>query len=149
MLSGGLGDDTLYGLGGNDTLNGGGGTDWANYVYSVATVNVSLVTNQASGGEGIDTLISIENIAGSTLADTLFGDSNANWIRGNLGNDTINGGGGFDYADYAFALAGVTVNLSALTATGDGSDTLVSIENVSGSGFADTLLGDGGGRGVV
>jgi Ca2+-binding RTX toxin-like protein len=161
-LSGGLGDDTLYGLGGDDALyggggddilwgfegddalDGGGGTDWVYYNNSGAGVNVSLTSGTATGGAGSDTLIAIENIAGTTFSDTLVGDSNSNIIRGNLGNDLINGEGGFDWADYALSFGGVTVDLSAGTATGDGTDSLVSIENVIGSIFSDIIIGDGG-----
>ena len=37
----------------------------------------------------------------------------------------------------------VTVSLAAGTATGQGSDTLTDIENITGSAYADTLTGDG------
>jgi Ca2+-binding RTX toxin-like protein len=134
----------LWGFEGDDALDGGGGTDWVYYNNSGAGVNVSLTSGTATGGAGSDTLIAIENIAGSTFSDTLVGDSNSNIIRGNLGNDLINGEGGFDWADYALSFGGVTVDLSAGTATGDGTDSLVSIENVIGSIFSDIIIGDGG-----
>ena len=59
-----------------------------------------------------------------------------------MGNDTLNGGLGFDYADYRNASASVTVNLGTRTSSGaDGVDTLIGIEGARGSGFNDTLIG--------
>ena len=50
-----------------------------------------------------------------------------------------------DTASYANASGGVNVDLEQQTATGDaGDDTLCGIENVLGSGHADTLAGDSG-----
>ena len=47
---------------------------------------------------------------------------------------------------YASAMAGVTVSLAVAgaQATGVSTDTLVAIENLEGSAFADTLTGNGG-----
>jgi Ca2+-binding RTX toxin-like protein len=63
-------------------------------------------------------------------------------LEGGAGNDTLNGGNGLDTASYTSATAAVTVNLATTTAqntVGAGTDTLVSIENVKGSAFNDTL----------
>ena len=49
-----------------------------------------------------------------------------------------------DTVAYGLSPAAVTVNLTAGTATGEGSDTLVLLENVNGSGPADTITGNGG-----
>ena len=69
-------------------------------------------------------------------------------IEGRGGGDTIDGGAGFDRASYESSDAGVTVDLAAGTATGGHAqgDRLVSIENLSGSAFADELRGDGVGN---
>src|SRR5204863_431729 len=63
---------------------------------------------------------------------------------GGAGNDTLDGGSGNDTASFAGAGNGVAVNLAAGSASGDGSDTLTGIEHAIGSGFDDTLTGDGG-----
>ena len=64
---------------------------------------------------------------------------------GGAGNDSLDGGAGNDTASYSLAPSAVTVDLDAGTATGgDGSDSLVAIENVIGSADDDTLTGDGG-----
>ena len=57
----------------------------------------------------------------------------------------LDGGPGTDTASYALATAGVTVSLANTgpqETFGAGVDTLVSIENLTGSPFADTLGGD-------
>jgi len=148
-LSGGVGNDTLNGGVGNDTLNGGDGTDTASYnaATSGVTVNLGTTTAQAvGGGQGTDTLTSIENVIGSGYADTLTGNSGNNILTGGAGNDTLNGGGGTDTASYSGATSGVTVKLNTTTAQaiggGQGTDTLTYIENLIGSGYADTLTGN-------
>jgi serralysin len=96
ILNGGDGDDVLGGGAGNDTLNGGAGLDTATYAGSATAVTVNLATGAVSGGGGVDTLNSIENVTGSARADTITGDAGANVLRGGGGIDTLNGGGGDD-----------------------------------------------------
>lgn len=134
VILGNSGSNTLAGLGGADTLNGDAGSDTATYAASTASVNVSLATGVMSGGDAQgDTLISIENLTGSTFNDTIEGDAGSNVLSGGAGIDTIS---------YASATSAVTVNLattSAQSTGGGGSDTLSDFENLMGSNFADTL----------
>ncbi len=105
-IRGGSGDDSLFGEAGNDWLSGGegadridggAGTDMAVYEGSAAGVTVNLTTGAASGGDATgDTLISIENLAGSSHADTLTGDAGANRLIGGDGDDLLSGAGGDD-----------------------------------------------------
>ncbi len=108
------GDDTLVGNGGDDSLNGGNGadfidggadSDWVinhrDVYYDLAPaangVTVNLGTNtQIDAFGNTDTLVSIENAAGTQNADTFFGDNNSNIFAGFGGVDNINGGGGID-----------------------------------------------------
>ena len=165
-LTGTTGDDTISGLGGNDTLlgnlgnntlDGGDGTDTASYDWATGGVEVSLTrarVAQTVMPGATDTLVSIENLTGSNYNDVLSGDAGNNVLRGGTGNDVLNGGlgddsliggNGNDTASYADALAAVTVNLTAGTATGAaGNDTLSSIENVTGGAGGDTLTGSSG-----
>jgi Ca2+-binding RTX toxin-like protein len=146
------GNDTLEGGLGNDIIDGGAGIDTATYANASGIVTVNLNTGTATGADGNDTLVAIENVIGSAFADTITGDANANVLNGGngndtldgrLGNDTLIGGAGIDTASYANAGGAVSVNLTLGTASGaDGSDTLASIENVTGSAFADTITGD-------
>lgn len=86
ILDGWYGNDTLSGGLGNDTLNGGEGLDTATYVNATAGVNVDLRiqgTAQDTGGEGVDTLIGIEYLTGSSFGDTLRGNDEFNLIIDN------------------------------------------------------------------
>ena len=122
-----------------------GGNDTVVYQNDPSAVSVNLALGTAADGYGTtDTLISIENVSGSSFNDTLIGDNNTNSLIGGPGNDILNGAGGTDLANYFSSPAGVTVDLAHGTAA-DGfgtTDTLISIENVSGSNFDDTFIGD-------
>ena len=136
VLTGLDGNDTLGGGAGDDTLDGGAGTDTASYAASSSGVTVSLATGTASGGDAQgDTLISIENLTGSGLNDTL---------EGNGANNVLNGGAGTDTVSYEHAGAAVTVSLAITAAqntVGAGTDTLSLFENLTGSAFDDALTG--------
>ncbi|MDQ1159332.1 Ca2+-binding RTX toxin-like protein [Sphingomonas sp. SORGH_AS 950] len=150
-LIGGAGDDLLAGGAGADVLDGGSGSDTANYAGSAAAVTVDLASGTGIGGDAQgDTLLRIENLVGSSMADTLTGDAGANRLTGGAGDDVLaglggadvlDGGDGSDTADYSASGAGVTVDLLAGTAQGGDAqgDTLVSIENAIGSAYADVL----------
>ncbi len=97
----------------------------------------------------------IENIIGTDFDDLLLGNNESNTILAGAGNDTLagiamddflDGGDGIDTALFTFAPAPLIVDL-AITGPQDigppGTDTLINIENVSGSNFAsDTILGN-------
>jgi serralysin len=102
-----------------------------------------------SGAGGNDTLFGLggdDRLDGRAGDDTLNGGSGNDTILGGDGNDTLDGGSGGDTASYAEATAGVTVDLAVTgpQSTGEGSDTLISIENLTGSAFADALKGTSG-----
>jgi uncharacterized repeat protein (TIGR01451 family) len=139
----------IYGRGGDDTIAAGNGFDYARYDFAPAGVTVDLPSGGSSGGEGTDSLSGVEGIIGSAFADTLIGDGKANQLGGRGGDDAVRGGAALDYALYSFAPAPVSVNLLTATATGgDGDDSLVGIEGILGSAFADVLAGDEG-RNVI
>jgi Ca2+-binding RTX toxin-like protein len=131
VLKGYDGNDSLRGGLGNDTLNGGNGSDFANYQGSDAAVTVNLLAGTNSGGHAAgDTLLNIENLYGSSHADTLTGNDVRNIIIGEFGNDTLVGNGGDDH------LAGEAGNDTA--SGGNGADRL------TGGAGADTLNGEAG-----
>jgi Ca2+-binding RTX toxin-like protein len=164
-LIGSAGDDTLSGSAGNDTIIGGagadilvgnGGVDIVDYSGSNAAVSVDLGSGVGLGGDAQgDTLNSVENLVGSAFNDTLTGDSGVNslsggngddTLQGGAGADTLDGGAGIDTASYAASSAGVTIDLRLIgpqVSAGDASgDTLIGIEIIRGSIFADTITGD-------
>ena len=147
LLYGRRGDDVLVGGIGADALDGGRGFDIADYGGSFEAVNIDLGNNVAVGGEATDDiLVNIEKIAGSAHGDILIGDENDNVFEGGGGDDYLAGNAGLDTASYAGSAAGVTIDLQAQSAVGGDAngDTLVDIENVTGSGFSDDLSGDDG-----
>ncbi|MNX89335.1 Bifunctional hemolysin/adenylate cyclase precursor [compost metagenome] len=96
-------------------------------------------SNIINAGDGNDVLT-----AGSGNNE-LHGDAGNDLLYSGPGNDTLDGGTGIDTASYAHATAGVTVDLSLLAAQntlGAGTDTLMAIENLTGSNFNDTLTGN-------
>jgi Ca2+-binding RTX toxin-like protein len=97
-LSGNTLNNVLYAGTGNNVLDGGTGMDTASYFYAAAAVNLSLANTgaQVTGASGLDTLIAIENLTGSSYNDTLGGNSSANVLDGGAGNDTLAGGLGND-----------------------------------------------------
>jgi Ca2+-binding RTX toxin-like protein len=130
-------------------LDGGAGIDTASYANSTVgvTVDLRLAGAQVSAGDASgDTLTGIENLTGSAFADSLHGDAGDNVLIGGAGADVLVGGAGIDTADYSGSPAGVTVDL--VLGTGHGGDaegdTLATIENITGSAFADKLTGDAG-----
>ena len=154
LISGGAGVDLVVGGAGADSLNGGADIDTVSYATSTAgvTVNLGLGTGLGGDAEG-DTLSGFENLIGSNFADILFGDAGKNTISGGTGNDhlygtgggdTFDGGAGLDWIDYRNSTAAVTVNLA--TGVGSGGfaqgDTYVNIEDIRGSKFGDTLIGN-------
>ena len=92
--------------------------------------------NALNGGNGNDELF------GGGGADTLFGGTGSDVLIGGLGNDKLDGGAGGDTVDYSDASTGsVNVDLAKGFATGDGNDTLTSIENLIASEGDDTITG--------
>lgn len=101
FLAGNEGDDLLAGGSGNDTLNGGVGSDTADFSDIAFGITADLAEGTASyetssGTVAVDALISIENLTGSALNDSLVGDDGDNIINGLGGLDTLTGAAGAD-----------------------------------------------------
>ena len=116
-LKGEAGNDILRGGQDNDILDGGDGTDTADYsmenatdadengVFELTTAGMPIKVNLAEGQAtdtymDVDTLISIENVIGTSEKDTITGDENDNEIDGYGAPaddpDTLDGGAGSD-----------------------------------------------------
>jgi Ca2+-binding RTX toxin-like protein len=147
-LHGGRGRDRLDGGEGNDSLDGGIDFDFASFgnpFIFTRPVQADLATGIAMGW-GTDTLSDIEGLFGTAGDDVLTGDGERNVLYGMFGNDVLAGGLGRDLASFRYsgleAGGAVTVDLGAGTANGEGSDALTGIEDVTGTVFADTLIGE-------
>jgi len=153
-LSGGDAADRLLGALGGSTFDGGAGTDEADFTASVRLLDADLAAGRVTHeGGAVDLLSSVENLRGSPGDDVIGGDGSVNVLQGGdgadviagrAGDDTIDGNAGNDTVHMVGAATGATVNLGAGIATGDGTDTLLAIENAIGSPGNDNLTGDGG-----
>jgi Ca2+-binding RTX toxin-like protein len=172
VIHAGSGNDTIFAGDGNNTYDGGDDTDTVN--YSRATVGITVNLGSGTGqANGTDTLVSIENVVGSDQGDWITGSSIDNVLKGGKGDDHLFGGdgrdalyggddndilvggkgadtmygeGGIDTLDYTASSAGVTVDLSRGTGRGGDAegDSFKYVENITGSRFNDTLIGDNG-----
>jgi Ca2+-binding RTX toxin-like protein len=111
-------DDSYLGTAGADLFLGGAGAD------------------TADGAGGADILV------GEDGRDVLIGADGRDTLLGGPGADRLEGGSGEDTASFALAPSGVTADLTTGVATEGATDTLVSIENLNGSPYADILSGD-------
>jgi len=95
MVYGGPGRDRFMAGAGVNTYRGSTGLDLADYRYAPAGAVVDLIAGTGIG-LGVDTLQDIEDVNGSRFADLLFGDGEANVLRGLRGDDVLTGAGGDD-----------------------------------------------------
>lgn len=167
LLSGGSGDDLIYVSLGSDTLDGGDGSDtvsFANLSSSLsAGVTISLAVNSAQTFDSTSTvtLTNVENLTGTSYADSLTGDANNNILSGGDGNDTLVGGAGADKfvggngtdtVSYAYASSGLTIDLTNQTqstssghGSGDAQGDVIGydVEKVVGTSLDDTFFSGG------
>ncbi|HYI41184.1 MAG TPA: M10 family metallopeptidase C-terminal domain-containing protein [Allosphingosinicella sp.] len=116
------------------SATGGGVVSFVDDIKGGYTIANGVVIENATAGSGDDVLI------GNSAANVLKGNDGDDFLMGKAGGDTLNGGGGFDTASYRTSAAGVTVGTSGGASGGDAAgDTLISIEGLEGSEFADTL----------
>jgi hypothetical protein len=113
---------------------------------SPATIIVTSDT-PTNGTDGPDVIVALDDgqhfIYGNGGDDKICGGAGPDSIQGGPGNDQIDGGpGGPDVAFYLDAAGPVHADLTTGVATGEGNDTLVSIDSLVGGNFDDTLIGD-------
>ena len=126
------GDDTLTGTAGRDVIRGYGGDD-------------------TSSGLGGDVVICDDDgndvVLGGPGDDTLFGEAGSDRLLPETGNDTAVGGTGSDIVDYLAADGPIHADPALGVVTyvppgGPWTHTLVAVEKVDGTRFADTIRGD-------
>jgi Ca2+-binding RTX toxin-like protein len=126
---------------------GGGQTALADHLCQgvPATIHGTEADDFLMGTVGDDVIHGLggsDEIYGLEGNDIICGGGAWDLLAGGAGDDTLDGGGGGEggQADYSSAPGPVTVDLGTGTATGDGTDTLINIGEVSGSAFGDTLI---------
>ena len=146
-LSGGAGNDVLDANHNPAAVADYAGALGVELVTKGVTVDLG-VTGPQDTGVGKDTLIGIHEVVGTYYNDSLKGSPGDDTLYPYIGQDTVDGGGGFDYIGFdVFSFAGVKVDLAITTQQNTGQDGLKTIRNVEGvlgSAGADTLLGGGG-----
>lgn len=175
-VTGGSGNDTFEVLThlGSKVLSGGSGSDAYRFQGAgkiVASIGSGTVAKYDTLGAlgGTDQITGIEYLVGGDGSDTLTGGTGNDVFHGGRGTDLINGGGGLDFlqmddqAANAPAIAtGVRVNLSGADVVVNGvtlaastaidawntTDTVLNLESVGGTAFADILVGNAAPDGV-
>ncbi|WGM48763.1 hypothetical protein KOAAANKH_03670 [Brevundimonas sp. NIBR10] len=97
------------------------------------------------GGFGDDRLLAgtgSDILYGESGEDILSGASGDDFLGGGRGSDVLDGGAGTDTAVYSDLTIAVDLDLVGGRSVSAGQDTLISIENVYGSRWNDTLRGD-------
>jgi Ca2+-binding RTX toxin-like protein len=148
VICAGAGNDSISGLGGHDVIRTGPGADSTDggpgndYILGEAGNDTGL-----GGAAGDDTILGgtgNDKLIGEAGVDDLQGGDGRDWLLGDAGDDLINGGAERDKVDYKNSPTAVEVNLLSSSAVGEGSDTLSSIEIVTGSAYPDHLTGSNG-----
>ncbi len=170
-LNGGAGNDTLNGGAGNDTLNGGAGNDRLSggsgadtmtggsgsdlfYVDNAGDIVIETGSDTLSGKDSVYasvsySLVGVANVENLRItasgAFNATGNELANTLYSGAGDNILDGGAGTDTVSYAYIGGAVTVSLATQgvsQSTGSsGNDTLISIENLTGSNYNDSLTG--------
>jgi Ca2+-binding RTX toxin-like protein len=169
ILNGGAGNDTLIDIEGNDTLIGGSGIDTAKYFLDKSSFKIEaysdyvLLTGPNRTHKIIDveyiefsddkitvsTLIPIKKITGTASSDFLIGTSTVDdiWslsgndtIKGNGGDDNLNGGPDLDVCVYSGKRTEYIFTSSQVNDTvsnRDGKDTITHVERIR---FSDSTI---------
>ncbi|WP_052700769.1 calcium-binding protein [Methylocucumis oryzae] len=130
QLLGTQASDNIIGLAGADLILGGRGDDW---------IRSNVGNDTVRGGLG---------------NDSLFGGSGDDIFSGSvLGDDQYYGGTGHDTVDYLLANEGVTITLGQSDAqnvsVNSGNDKFNNIENLNGSAYDDSLIGNSGSNQLI
>jgi Ca2+-binding RTX toxin-like protein len=113
--------NVFKGNSGNNIFKGGNGWDTVSYEnYTGGAIIASLTITSSQLIDGYDTFVSIENLTGTSSADTLKGNSVANVLNGGAGVDILAGGAGND----TYIMDGETDIITEFT--GKGTDTVES-----------------------
>jgi Ca2+-binding RTX toxin-like protein len=143
---GNAGDDVIQPLAGADFVTGVFGSDTVSYATETGPI-VSADLSSGSPGNvtapaGNDQVFGVEGFIGSPQNDNVTGGTEDNTFDGRGGDDQLNGAGGSNTASFAGLSQAVIANLLTGSATGQGSDTLTNMANLTGSTVGDTLIGD-------
>jgi Ca2+-binding RTX toxin-like protein len=142
LIQGREGDDILIGGAGDDLLDGGPGRDTASYQGANKGIAVDLAVaglQSIGANQGSDTLVSIENVSGSSFDDVLKGNGGDNVLTGGAGSNYFDGRDGNDTFD-------ISAGEDDTVRGGNGDDVVLAgdafdqADDVDGGGGTDTLV---------
>lgn len=113
------------------------------FTYTLTNGNTATVTVTINGESSSTGDVSV----GTGGDDTQTGSTGNDTFVGGAGNDTIIGGGGVNVVTYVGAPTGVYVRLNHGDVPNDGfggTDTISGVQNVTGTAFNDTIVGETG-----
>lgn len=133
----GTGWRSIWDAGGTDTISAAGqGLD------AIIDLRAATLLDAPGGGGFVSRIGGVlggVTIANGAVIENATGGSGDDRIHGNSAANRLDGGAGFDTADYSGVLTDLVIDLAGGTASGDGSDTLVSMENAIGGSGNDIL----------
>ena len=138
VINGGAGSDNIDGGAGSDNIDGGAGSDNIDGGAGSDNIDGGAGSDNIDGGEGSD------NIDGGAGSDNIDGGEGSDNIDGGAGSDNIDGGEGNDTVNYKNSNEAVNINLARNIYTGGHAqgDSLINVENISGSSFSDIIIGN-------
>lgn len=148
-IAGGSGDDNLYGFEGNDTIRGGSGADYVSGGSGNDTLYGGTGNDDLQGGGDSDIVYGGDGndlLEGFDGDDFLYGQQGDDQFIGiSFGNDTLNGGDGYDVAVVSRLHLGPVGedNFSdfKVTKNPDGTVTLTDLDPLGGGDYGtDTLI---------
>ena len=141
---------SVLGTYGDDVITVQKSADMIQILGNGVLTNVAPAANitgvSISGLDGND-ILKLDLSLGSAVLGSLLGGNGNDVLISGVGNDLLDGGTGDDEASFIQAASGVNVYLATTNpqnTSGTGTDRLVQVENVTGSNFNDTLVGNAG-----
>ncbi|MCC1494646.1 FG-GAP repeat protein, partial [Cognatishimia sp. F0-27] len=123
VFSGGSADRWAY----LDAFDGSeDGTIYTSYFGSNTFIG-DIYADLKTGTADADTIVGLggdDTLLGLGGDDSIFGDQGRDSIEGGLGDDELDGGSNFDIVSFENSATGVTANLAAGLAFGEGADTI-------------------------
>lgn len=135
----GTGWNTIWDAGGIDVISAAG----ADGVGASIDLRAATLENEVGGGgfaSAIGGVLGGLMIANGVVIENAIGGSGDDVLHGNSASNRLDGAGGFDLVSYAGLKTDLVIDLAKGTATGDGDDTLVSIEGAIGGWGNDVLI---------
>jgi Ca2+-binding RTX toxin-like protein len=116
----------------------------AGVVLGASTAQAIIANDDVPGPKIINGTALADVLVGTAGIDHIFGHNSNDTLTGGASADILDGGDGIDTVSYISSSAGVTIDLDNNTSAGGDAtgDTIVDIENITGSGHDDTITGD-------